>query len=382
MHSVPGKITNWMRNMKILVTGSDGFIGRNLCLRLEEIGYNNLIKIDHTASVDELLTAVKIADFVFHLAGTNRPKDEREFQVGNSDLTRRIIDTLIENNLTTPVMLSSSTQAEYDNAYGKSKAAAETILNNYAQKSGAKVFIYRLPNVFGKWCKPNYNSFVATFCHNLTSGIEISIHNPEARVTLVYIDDVCSELISLLQNPSVSGNCFVSPEYKTTVGDVAELLYKFKESRHTLITETVGSGFCRALYSTWLSYLSPAQFSYSVPSYGDQRGVFCEMLKTKDSGQFSFFTAHPGITRGGHYHHSKNEKFLVIQGTAHFKFEHVITGEQYSLYVSSDNYTIVETVPGWTHDITNTGENELIVMLWANEIFDKSTPDTIPRALS
>jgi UDP-2-acetamido-2,6-beta-L-arabino-hexul-4-ose reductase len=368
--------------MRILVTGSEGFIGRNLCLRLEEVGYNDLIKIDRTATEDELSTAIKTADFVFHLAGTNRPKDESEFHTGNTDLTLKIINTLVENNLTTPVMLSSSTQAEYDNAYGKSKAAAEDALNNYARLSGAKVFVYRFPNVFGKWCKPNYNSFVATFCHNIANGIDISIHDPAAPVTLVYIDDVCSELITLLERSSQGGNRFVRPMYKTTVGEVAELLYKFKESRNTLITETVGSGFCRALYSTWLSYLSPAQFSYVLPSYGDQRGVFCEMLKTTDSGQFSFFTAHPGITRGGHYHHSKNEKFLVVQGTACFKFEHVVTGERYSLDVSSEKYIVVETVPGWTHDITNTGENELIVMLWANEIFDNSAPDTIPRALS
>ncbi|MFZ3388756.1 UDP-2-acetamido-2,6-beta-L-arabino-hexul-4-ose reductase [Buttiauxella gaviniae] len=368
--------------MKILVTGAEGFIGRNLCLRLEEIGCKDLVKIDRTSTEDQLLSAVKTADFIYHLAGTNRPKDEREFKIGNSDLTQKLVDVLTSNNLSTPVMLSSSTQAEYDNAYGKSKAEAEIALNNYAHKSGAKIFSYRFPNVFGKWCKPNYNSFVATFCHNIASEIEITIHNPQAAVTLVYIDDVCSELISLLEPTALSGYRTVSPEYKTTVGEVAELIYKFKESRHSLITEDVGTGFCRALYSTWLSYLSPSQFSYSVPSYGDQRGVFCEMLKTQDSGQFSFFTAHPGITRGGHYHHSKNEKFLVIQGTACFRFEHIITGEQYILDVSADKYTIVETVPGWTHDITNKGENELIVMLWANEIFSKSAPDTIPRAIS
>lgn len=368
--------------MKILVTGAEGFIGRNLCLRLEEIGCKDLVKIDRTSTEDQLLSAVKTADFIYHLAGTNRPKDEREFKIGNSDLTQKLVDVLTSNNLSTPVMLSSSTQAEYDNAYGKSKAEAEIALNNYAHKSGAKIFSYRFPNVFGKWCKPNYNSFVATFCHNIASEIEISIHNPQAAVTLVYIDDVCSDLISLLEPTALSGYRTVSPEYKTTVGEVAELIYKFKESRHSLITEGVGTGFCRALYSTWLSYLSPSQFSYSVPSYGDQRGVFCEMLKTQDSGQFSFFTAHPGITRGGHYHHSKNEKFLVIQGTACFRFEHIITGEQYILDVSADKYTIVETVPGWTHDITNKGENELIVMLWANEIFSKSAPDTIPRAIS
>ncbi|WP_342324553.1 NAD-dependent epimerase/dehydratase family protein [Kosakonia sp. BYX6] len=368
--------------MKILVTGSEGFIGRNLCLRLEEMGYHDLIKIDRSSSVDEFNTAVKTADFIFHLAGTNRPKDENEFFAGNSGLTQKIIDTLLAAKLKTPVMLSSSIQAEYDNAYGKSKADAEHALRAYAEKSGASYYIYRFPNVFGKWCKPNYNSFVATFCHNIATDKDVEIHNPDAEVTLVYVDDVCSALVKLLQENTQSGYCFVEPQYPTTVGKVANLLYTFKESRQTLITEAVGTGFERALYSTWLSYLSPAQFSYQVPSYGDQRGVFCEMLKTRDAGQFSFFTAHPGITRGGHYHHSKNEKFLVIQGAALFKFEHVITGEKYQLEVTSDQYTIVETVPGWTHDITNTGSNELIVMLWANEIFDRNAPDTITRALS
>lgn len=368
--------------MKILVTGSDGFIARNLCLRLEEAGYNEIIKINRSSTDAALVSAVETADFIFHLAGTNRPKDENEFQIGNAGLTQSIIDILQASGRNTPVMLSSSTQAERDNPYGKSKAAAEKSLQEYAQRNGTKAYIYRFPNVFGKWCRPDYNSFVATFCHNIASGKDITIHDPNALVKLIYIDDICSELISLLKEQPESGYQTVAPEYSITVGEVADLLYKFKESRHTLMTETVGAGFCRALYSTWLSYLSPSQFFYSVPSYGDQRGVFCEMLKTHNSGQFSFFTAHPGITRGGHYHHSKNEKFLVIQGAACFRFEHVITGEKYELNITSDKYTIVETVPGWTHDITNTGENELIVMLWANEIFDKNAPDTITRALS
>lgn len=371
-----------MPDMKILVTGSEGFIGRNLCLRLEEIGYHDLLRIDRSSSEDELNAAVKAADFIFHLAGTNRPKDDSEFFVGNSGLTQKIVDILLDDGRKTPVMLSSSIQAERDNSYGKSKAGAELALRDYAEKSGAAYYIFRLPNVFGKWCKPNYNSFVATFCHNIAVGKDVEIHNPDAEVTLVYVDDVCSALIKLLQNDAQSGYCDVDPHYPTTVGEVANLLYTFKESRQTLVTEAVGSGFKRALYSTWLSYLAPAQFSYQVPSYGDQRGVFCEMLKTRDAGQFSFFTAHPGITRGGHYHHSKNEKFLIIQGTALFKFEHVITGEKYQLEVTADQYTVVETVPGWTHDITNTGSNELIVMLWANEIFDRNAPDTITRALS
>lgn len=367
--------------MKILVTGAEGFIGQNLCLRLSEAGYDNILRIDRSSSADELKNAVKTADFIYHLAGVNRPVDDKEFSTGNHGLTQQIVDVLIENKLRTPVMVSSSTQATRDNLYGASKAAAEDAILKYAELTKAAYYIYRFPNVFGKWCRPNYNSFVATFCHNIASGQDIQVNDPKAAVTLVYIDDVCSELLSLLDNRE-SGYCEVKTQYQTTVGDVAETLHAFKNSRQNLISEAVGTGLTRALYSTYLSYLKPEQFSYSVPSYGDQRGVFCEMLKTKDAGQFSFFTAYPGITRGGHYHHTKNEKFLVIQGDATFKFEHVITGEKYELHVSSGEYKIVETVPGWTHDITNTGNSELIVMLWANEIFDKNAPDTIARPLA
>lgn len=367
--------------MKILVTGAEGFIGRNLCLKLSEAGYDEILKIDRASSEEELKKAVTAADFIYHLAGVNRPVEEKEFSTGNHGLTQQIVDVLIENKLNTPVMISSSTQATCYNLYGTSKAAAEDTILKYAEQTKAKYYIYRFPNVFGKWCRPNYNSFIATFCHNIASEQDIHVNDPKAPVTLVYIDDVCSELISLLENHE-SGYCEVKTQYQSTVGEVAEILYAFRNSRKTLISEAVGTGLTRALYSTYLSYLKPEQFSYSVPSYKDQRGVFCEMLKTKDAGQFSFFTAHPGITRGGHYHHTKNEKFLVIQGNATFKFEHTITGEKYEIHVGSGEYKIVETVPGWTHDITNTGTSELIVMLWANEIFDKNTPDTIARPLA
>ncbi|WP_369434053.1 NAD-dependent epimerase/dehydratase family protein [Psychromonas sp. MME1] len=281
----------------------------------------------------------------------------------------------------TPIMVSSSIQAEHDNPYGTSKAQAEQALVEYSSETAADYYIYRFPNVFGKWCRPNYNSFVATFCHNIVNDIEITIDNPEAPVTLVYIDDVCAELVSLLSSKKETGLNFVKPEYPTTVGDVAKQLRAFKASRENLVTENVGTGLTRTLYSTYLSYFSPSQFSYTVPSYGDERGVFCEMLKTKESGQFSFFTAHPGITRGGHYHHSKNEKFLVIKGKALFKFEQIITGERYELVVDAIRPEIVETVPGWSHDVTNVGCDELVVMLWANEIFDREAPDTIAKPL-
>ncbi|OCH40304.1 UDP-2-acetamido-2,6-beta-L-arabino-hexul-4-ose reductase [Vibrio cyclitrophicus] len=367
--------------MKIVVTGAQGFIGKNLCVMLSEKGYNSVAQIDQDTPEEMIKQALSSADFVYHLAGINRPKDESEFTTGNADFTEFVVKVLKANGRNTPIMLSSSIQASLDNAYGTSKAQAETLVVEYGKETGAGAFIYRFPNVFGKWCRPNYNSFVATFCHNVVNDIDINIHDPSAPVNLVYIDDVCHALIALLKGGVDSGFKQVPVEYNTTVGEVAGLLKAFKESRNTLVTEYVGTGLTRALYSTYLSHFEPSKFHYNLPKYGDDRGVFCEMLKTKESGQFSFFTAHKGITRGGHYHHTKNEKFLVIKGNALFKFEHVITGERYELTVKSEEATVVETVPGWSHDVTNIGDEELIVMLWANEIFDKEAPDTIAKPL-
>ncbi|WP_417884103.1 UDP-2-acetamido-2,6-beta-L-arabino-hexul-4-ose reductase [Vibrio rumoiensis] len=367
--------------MKIVVTGAKGFIGKNLCIMLREQGYQDLIEITRETTSKELKSALSEADFIYHLAGVNRPKSESEFQEGNADFTRIIIDELKASNNNVPLVVSSSTQAEQDNKYGYSKLLAEKSVEQYGLDSGADYYIYRLPNVFGKWCRPNYNSFVATFCYNTLNNININIHDPHAAVTLVYIDDVCRSLLSLLTDSVNSGYQTIDIKYSTTVGEVANLLKAFKQSRESLTTENVGAGFERALYSTYLSYMTPEQFNYSIPSYGDERGVFSEMLKTKTAGQFSFFTAHPGITRGGHYHHTKNEKFLVLKGKALFKFEHIITGERYELHVDGVKPQIVETVPGWSHDITNIGDEEMIVMLWANEIFDREAPDTFARPL-
>lgn len=366
--------------MKIVVTGSKGFIGRNLCVFLREQKYD-VLEIHRETQQQDILSYLSQADFVFHLAGINRPKNPTEFQSGNVQLTQFIVEQLAESKRAIPIVLTSSTQAEYINDYGISKHSAEKIVESYSISTGAAFYIYRLPNVFGKWCKPNYNSFVATFCYNILNNIGINVNDSNAEVTLVYIDDVCKSLISLLDSEPSYGFKMVEPEYQTTVGYVADTLQKFKESRNTLVTENIGVGFQRALYSTYLSYMQPSQFNYSIPSYVDERGVFCEVLKTKQAGQFSFFTAHPGITRGGHYHHTKNEKFMVIKGKALFKFENIISAECYEIKVNSENTQIVETVPGWSHDITNIGDNELVVMLWANEIFDRNTPDTITKIL-
>lgn len=367
--------------MNVLITGAKGFIGKNLSLFLKEQGKYIVTEVDRDTSESDLNDALANTDFVFHLAGVNRPKNDSEFKEGNSELTSHIVTILKANGRKVPLMLSSSTQAVSDNEYGDSKAEAEKVVEAYGQETGSPYFVYRFPNVFGKWCRPNYNSFVATFCHNILNNIEINIHDPKAPVTLIYIDDVCKCLMALLDGETAPGSVKVTPEYSTTVGYVADTLKDFKGSRDSLITENVGVGLERALYSTYLSYMQPSQFSYTIPSYGDERGVFSEVLKTKHAGQFSFFTAHSGITRGGHYHHTKNEKFLVIKGQALFKFEHVITGERYELSVDSETPEIVETVPGWSHDVTNVGSDELIVMLWANEIFDREAPDTIAKPL-
>lgn len=367
--------------MKILITGSKGFIAMNLIIRLREMGHDNLVFIDRNSTVEEIHSSMVDVDFVFHLAGVNRPKDENEFVDGNVDLTKRIIDLLVASGSKAPLILSSSTQVGLDNPYGRSKEAAEKLVLSYMESHDVPVYVFQLPNVFGKWSKPNYNSVVATFCYNTVHDLPITIHDPETSLNLVYIDDVCDAFIDLLESQQVGGYKNVSVSYSTTVGAVAELLKTFKSSRETLIVENVGVGLTRALYSTYLSYFSTSHFSYTVPGHEDPRGTFVEMLKTPSAGQISFFTAHPGITRGGHYHHSKNEKFLVIKGSAKYRFRHIVTGEKFELISDDSEYRIVETIPGWTHDITNIGNDELMVLLWANEIFDRNKPDTISGAL-
>jgi len=367
--------------MRVLVTGTNGFIGKNLQMHLREMGgAESDVEIvpftrEHTES--DLLGLLEGVDWVFHLAGINRPEDPSEFVRGNAGLTQALCNAIKESGCKIPVVYTSSIQADRDNDYGTSKRAAEDALLELNQSTGCPVYIYRLPNVFGKWARPNYNSAVATFCHNIARELPVQINNPDAVIQLVYIDDVVASFVGLLggvEQPTPFAS--VEPVYQITVGELFAQLQRFKATRGNLITEPVGTGLIRALYSTYVSYLPPESFTYTVPQHGDERGVFVEMLKTPDAGQFSFFTAHPGITRGGHYHHSKTEKFLVIKGEACFRFRHMLTGEFYELRTSGDKPEIVETVPGWTHDITNEGDSELVCMLWANEIFDRERPDT------
>lgn len=370
--------------MKVLITGANGFIGKNLQLHLAERKDVELVCFTREHSIAQLHELLGGVDFVFHLAGINRPQDPSEFTSGNSGLTLALCDALAELATATgrkvPLIFSSSTQAGVDNPYGISKRAAEETLFALQRQHGVPVHVFRLPNVFGKWSKPNYNSAVATFCHNVARELPIKVNDPAAPLTLVYVDDVLQRFIELMEGADCTldahGFSVVAPQYTTTVGEVASLIQAFKDSRQTLMSERVGAGLVRALYSTYVSYLPPEAFTYTVPLYGDPRGVFAEMLKTPDCGQFSYFTVHPGVTRGGHYHHSKTEKFLVIKGLARFKFRHMHSGEAYELTTSGDKAEIVETVPGWTHDITNIGTDEMVAMLWANEVFDRERPDT------
>lgn len=364
--------------MRVLVTGANGFIGKNLIVHLRERPSIDVITFVRGESPAVLADKVAQADFIFHLAGVNRPQHDSEFAEGNSDLTRMLCEAVKRGGRQVPIVYTSSIQAERDNAYGTSKRGAEDALRELAKATGQAVYIYRLPNVFGKWCRPNYNSAVATFCHNIAQDLPIQINDPSALLRLVYVDDVVASFLARMDEVG-SGEVDqqVQPVYETTVGKLAEHLHEFKQSRASLVTPRVGEGFVRALYSTYISYFTPEQFAYPLTKHEDPRGVFVEMLKTPDAGQFSFFTAHPGVTRGGHYHHTKTEKFLVIKGSARFGFRHIDTGETYTRVTRADAPEVVETIPGWSHDITNIGDDEMIVMLWANEIFDRQKPDTV-----
>jgi UDP-2-acetamido-2,6-beta-L-arabino-hexul-4-ose reductase len=371
--------------MKILVTGALGFIGKNLVLRLSELSEISVESFTSQDSLESLDQSLKDVDVVIHLAGVNRPESDAEFDTVNNGLTANLCNTLKELNRKPHIIFASSIQVERDNPYGKSKLAAENELVKYVADTGGSVSVFRLPNVFGKWCKPGYNSVVATFCHNIAKGEDVNIHDPTTTIKLVYIDDVVDTFIDRIRlSTSMIANyefVEVNPVYSTDLGELARSIYSFRSSRETLITDKVGSGFTRALYATYLSYLKPESFSYCLESQQDNRGIFVEFLKTADSGQISFFTARPGITRGGHYHHTKNEKFLVVQGEAKFHFKSLSTKQVFELSVTASNPEVVETIPGWVHDISNTGDQDLIVLLWANEIFDVDKPDTIAAAL-
>lgn len=367
---------------RILITGANGFIGKNLVVRLNELpGFtvSTFVRGDDIANLPDLVAQ---ADAVVHLAGENRPVDEVAFAQVNTGLTLALCNAIQHEYMTSsrhvPLVFASSTQAECDNPYGRSKLVAEEAVQALAQATGNPCLVFRLPGVFGKWCKPNYNSVVATFCHNIAWDLPIQINNPAVNLRLVYVDDVITAILTALESTALGCvQATVNPEYTVTLGELAAQIRAFSDCRFSLMTGRVGTGLVRALYATYLSCLPKDKFSYEVPQNADSRGVFVEMLKTPDSGQVSYFTAHPGITRGGHYHHTKTEKFLVIKGEALFRFRHLLTDELVELRTSGVKPQVVDTIPGWSHDITNVGNNEIVVILWANENFDRQKPDTV-----
>lgn len=364
--------------MNILVTGSSGFIGKNLLEVINRLDSVTVITFEKEDAIDSLAAKVKSSDFIFHLAGINRSKNKDEFYKGNSDLTKIIINLVKESSKKVPILMTSSIQVENENDYGKSKRQGEIALETYAKETGNLVYIYRLPNVFGKWSQPNYNTVIATWCYNISHELPIQINDENYKMSLVYIDDVINHFVKHLDESGIKGVVYkeVSPVFIKSLGEIRDLLYRFKESRKNLMIQKVGLGFERALYATYLSFLSTDQFSYELKGYQDERGTFFEFVKTLDSGQFSISTTAPGITRGNHYHNTKNEKFLVVKGEASIKHRQIHGNEIIEYMVSDKKMEVVEMIPGYTHDITNTGESEMVLLLWANETFDRENPDT------
>ena len=382
--------------MKILVTGAKGFVGKNLCVALKTKGHT-VYEYDIDSTEIDLKKYCEDAEFVFHLAGVNRPKDPREFLLGNFTAADNLLATLKEKSNKCPVMLASSVQASLvgryaGSDYGKSKLAGEELVRAYGVKNGVKTLIYRFPNLFGKWCRPNYNSAVATFCHNIANDLPIQINDPAIELELLYIDDLINEMLLALEGkehycdydgtlvlPEKSNRfCYVPITHKVTLGEIADLLYKFKEQPETLVMpEIPNNSFAKKLYSTYLSYLPKEKVAFPLKMNVDERGSFTELLKTEKCGQFSVNISKPGITKGQHWHHTKWEFFIVVSGKGLIQQRKVGETEVLNFYVSGDKIEAVHMLPGYTHNIINLSETEdLVTLMWANEQFDKENPDT------
>lgn len=364
--------------MKILVTGAQGFIGKNLIAELKNRDYTDVLEFDIDTEIERLEEYCKEADFVFHLAGVNRPKDQSEYMVGNFGFTSILLDMLKKHHNNCPIMISSSIQAELDNQYGLSKKAGEDLLLNYSLETDTQVLIYRFPNVFGKWCRPNYNSAVATFCNNIANDLPIQVNDPSVVLQLVYIDDVIDELIQGLnsQENRIGNYCFVPTVHTVKLGEIADLIYSFKNSRVERSIPDMSEGFAKKLYSTYLSYLPVDGFSYDLKMNVDNRGSFTEFIKTPERGQVSVNVSKPGITKGNHWHHSKNEKFLVVSGRGVIRFRKIDTDDIIEYFVSSDKLEVVDIPTGYTHNIENLGDGDMVTVIWANEAYDPNRPDT------
>lgn len=364
--------------MKVLVTGSNGFIGKNLISNLSLNKEIEIYKYDKNSTEKELEKYTKDCDFVFHLAGVNRPEKVEEFMEGNFGFTSTLLDYLKKNKNKAPIMISSSIQAELDNDYGKSKKAGEDLILKYGKDNKVKTFVYRFPNVFGKWSRPNYNSVIATWCYNISHDLEIQVNDPAKELTLVYIDDVCKELINCLSdNENRKGDyCYVPITYKKTLGEISSLIKSFKENDRKIMVPSTGDNFTKYLYATYISYVPLEELVVDLEEHRDNRGVFCELVRTKEAGQVSVSTTNPEIVRGGHYHNTKMERFIVIKGRAKIEFEHVIDHNKFEFIVSGDKLQYVTIPVGYQHSINNIGDDELVLILWANELFDPEISDT------
>lgn len=364
--------------MKILVTGSNGFVGKNLIAELKNRGYKDIFKFDKDTNKDLLYEYTKECDFIYHLAGVNRPEDEKEFMEGNFGFTSELLEILKIHNNKAPILITSSIQAEKDNPYGKSKKAGEDLLFKYRKETDSEVFVYRLPNLFGKWSRPNYNTVVATYCYNIARGLDIQINNPEAELSLCYIDDVLDEFIRALNgNASIKdGYSFIPIEHHIKLGDLAETIRSFKESRENSSVPNMKDPLTKKLYSTYLSFLPEDDFSYYLKMNCDNRGSFTEFIRTPERGQVSINISKPGITKGNHWHHSKNEKFLVVSGIGIIRFRKIDSEEIIEYKVSGEKLQVVDIPTGYTHSIINTGDSDMVTVMWANESFDPEKPDT------
>jgi len=361
----------------ILVTGAKGFIGQNLCLALRRSGDAEVIELNRGHTDSDIVQAVAAADAVIHLAGVNRPENDEEFVEGNTDFTEKLCDLLTHTERKIPVVCSSSTQAVKGNPYGDSKLGGENALINYQTKTGSPVHIFRLPNVFGKWSRPHYNTVVATFCYNISRGLEVHLNNSAAELKFAYVDDVVERFMSIvLGQGETVGVLEFEPAYDITLGELHDLIVSFKESRNTLKLANFGNPLEKYLYSTYLSFLDRDNLSYPVDLKTDDRGWLFELIKSETAGQMFVSSTKPGITRGNHYHDSKVEKFCVVKGEGLIRFRHVFENDAFEYPVSDAEIKIVDIPPGYTHSIVNTGKDEMVTLFWANEIFDPDSMDT------
>ena len=365
--------------MNVLVTGSNGFIGKNLISRLKEEENLNIFECDMDLDKGLLEEYCKEADFIYHLAGINRTDDDKDFMKSNYGFTLDLLEILIKYNNRCPIMLSSSIQASNISSYGKSKKAAEDLLLSYSKKNNSNIFIYRLPNIFGKWCKPNYNSVVATFCHNISRELPITITVPEKEITLVYIDDLVNQLIQLLYSTSTDrDNSFyeIQPTYSISLKKLSQLLYSFWEWGSNGYIPDLADDFTKKLYSTYLSYIPEDKLSHKLIMHCDDRGSFTEFLKTHRNGQISVNLIKPGIIKGNHYHNTKVEKFLVVGGRGVIRLKNIFSDSVLEYLVDSEAMEVIDIPIGYSHNIENTGNEDMIVVIWCNEVFDKENPDT------